>query len=33
MGNQSVPGDIPTSLNVILNSTFQVLHTVVLILV
>lgn len=33
MGDQSVPGDIPTSLIVIINSTFQVLYMFVLILV
>lgn len=33
MGDQSVPGDIPTSLIVIINSTFQALYMFVMILV
>lgn len=33
MGNQSVPGDIPTSLIIIINSTVQVLYMFVMILV
>lgn len=33
MGNQSIPADIPTSLIVFINSTFQVLYMFVMILV